>query len=546
MREKIFKIFSLIFRHKFIAVVIFVIIVAGGYFGYKSFFQKEGEIRYITTAVKKGTLIVSVSGSGQVSPLEQVDVKPRVSGEVIAVYVSKDQKIKAGQLLVELNSENAKKAVRDAEINLENARYSLEKIKNSHQEAEADLKETYEDVFKSISDAFNELPDVIKQTEEMFIESSYKEEQADIDYYRSLIGTYTGHSFVPQEKENSFIRWRNKYNLIRGEYLVISKSSSPEILEDFLGKTCDIVKEVSDLIRSARDIVVLYLEILADQSLTPPVPITTTNAQLSVLNSLTNSLSQQATILFSGLKIIAQNKKTIENYKKEIQSQEFTIEQKENVLLDAKEELAEHFIRAPFDGLIAKISVKRGDSVSSGTIIATLITHQKIAEISFNEIDAAKIKVGQKATLGLDALPELTITGKVIEVDTVGTVSQGVVSYGVKLVLDSDDERIKPGMSVAVEIITDIRQDVLLVANSAVKQQGESSYVEVMVNNTPQRQVVETGLSNDNSCEIVSGLKEGDIVVTSTISSNNTQTTQTRSTQGVGAPPGGQIQMFFR
>jgi hypothetical protein len=130
---------------------------------------------------------------------------------------------------------------------------------------------------------------------------------------------------------------------------------------------------------------------------------------------------------------------------------------------------------------------------------------------------------------------------QVVEIDTVGTVSQGVVTYAVKLSFDTQDERVKSGMSVSASIVTDIKQDVLSVPASAVKSAGDVSYVEilsipaseatqspmgVMSDALPTQQVVEVGLSNDTVTEIVSGLKEGDTIVTRTIVAG-TQTTPT-------------------
>ena len=186
-----------------------------------------------------------------------------------------------------------------------------------------------------------------------------------------------------------------------------------------------------------------------------------------------------------------------------------------------------------------------------------MITKQKVADISFNEIDAAKIKVGQKATITFDAISELTLTGKVIEADLVGTVSQGVVTYNIKIGFDTQDDRVKPGMSVSAEIITDVIQDVLVVPNSGVKSQGGAHYVEIfdqkfrdgqnsqgIVSSTaPKKQSVEIGISDDSFTEIISGLNEGDVVVSRTISSNSAQTQTTQQSGGgfriPGLPSGG-------
>jgi len=215
----------------------------------------------------------------------------------------------------------------------------------------------------------------------------------------------------------------------------------------------------------------------------------------------------------------------------DIKSQELTVLQRKNALADARQKLADYTIRAPFAGVIAKINIKLNDEVSAGTAAATLVTKQQVAEISLNEVDVAKIKVGQKVTLTFEALENLSTTGTVAEIDTIGTVTQGVVYYAVKITFDTQDERVKPGMSVSANIITEVRPDVLLVPSPAVKSQNNGEpYVEIMESAAPRAQQVKIGISNDTSTEIISGLKEGDRIVTQTIDpAAASQTTQQQS-----------------
>jgi multidrug efflux pump subunit AcrA (membrane-fusion protein) len=140
----------------------------------------------------------------------------------------------------------------------------------------------------------------------------------------------------------------------------------------------------------------------------------------------------------------------------------------------------------------------------------------------------------------------------VAEVDAIGTVSQGVVTYNVKISLDTQDERVKPGMSASASIITEIKQDVLLVSSSSIKSSNGTNYVEMLENaaavnnlsasvsnNTgvssstlPKQQMIEIGLSNDSMTEVTSGLKEGDQVIVRTITPS-TSTSQTSSGQTI-------------
>ena len=229
--------------------------------------------------------------------------------------------------------------------------------------------------------------------------------------------------------------------------------------------------------------------------------------------------------------------------------------QKENILQDAKDNLSNYYVYAPFGGILSNVAVKKTDSVSSGTTIATLITNKQVAELSLNEVDIAKISIGHKSTLTFDAIPDLTITGKVVEINSIGTVSSGVVNYTVKISFDTSDARVKPGMSVNATIVTNVKQNILTVANSAVKTlpaQNGTSYVETFDAELPTetagvqgsvsiipptKKNIEIGIANDTNTEIISGLKEGDIVVTKTIT--GTTTTKTTSTKSILSGMGG-------
>jgi multidrug efflux pump subunit AcrA (membrane-fusion protein) len=162
----------------------------------------------------------------------------------------------------------------------------------------------------------------------------------------------------------------------------------------------------------------------------------------------------------------------------------------------------------------------------------------QMAEISLNEVDVAKVAIGQKVTLTFDAIEGLSLTGVVSEIDTIGTVTQGVVTYNVKIAFDTQDERVKGGMSVNASIITNVKADTLVVPNSAVKTQGTGHYVEIfdppiattsgnqgtVSKVAPHKVQVEIGLANDTSTEITSGLKEGEQVVTKTTTTTAVKT----------------------
>jgi HlyD family secretion protein len=156
-------------------------------------------------------------------------------------------------------------------------------------------------------------------------------------------------------------------------------------------------------------------------------------------------------------------------------------------------------------------------------------------EVPVNEVDIASIALGQKAILTFDALTDFTTTGKVEKIDSLGTVTQGVVTYGVIIGFDQIDPRIKSEMSVSADIITLTRQNTLILPSGAIKMQGDTSYVQILEGGAPQNRNVEVGIANSTHTEIKSGLSPGEEAVTQTIdSSSSSSTARTNQNSGFG------------
>lgn len=150
--------------------------------------------------------------------------------------------------------------------------------------------------------------------------------------------------------------------------------------------------------------------------------------------------------------------------------------------------------------------------------------------INLTEIDVPKIKVGNRATITFDAFSDKTYTGEVISIDLIGGSSSGVTTYPAVILLDTKSEGILPNMAASAQIITDTRDEVIMVPVSAVTTVDDVSTVQVMDNGKPKAIAVETGASSDDYTEIISGLREGDIVVTSTTQSAASTGTTRNST----------------
>jgi HlyD family secretion protein len=538
------KIKSYIIAHKIISTVLLIIIILVGYWSYGKITSTAGDTRYITAKVEKGTIIASISGSGQVSSLNQIDIKAKVSGDVVYLSAQNGQKIGTGGLIAQLDNTDAQKSVRDAEINLGSAQISLEKLKiqNSDENMNADLAKAYDDGFNTVSNVFLDLPGIMTGLNDMFFKSSAgTQQQWNIDWYEGQVssGDHDQAGILKQNFIDSYRKAKIAYDANLEKYKVVSRISDGATIETLILQTYDDVKLISDAIKNANNYIDFVNSSIQKNNADIPALITTHKTSL---NSYTSKTNIHLVNLLGGTTSIKSYQDAFPNSDLDIQSAELSVKQKENSLQDAKDKLADYFIRAPFAGTITIVNIKKGNTVSTSTVVATLITKTQLAEISFNEVDVAKIKIGQKATLTFDAVPDLTISGIVANIDTVGTISQGVVTYIVKISFDTQDERIKPSMSVSAAVITDIKQDVLVVPNSSLKSQGGISYVEnfdaplapptagaigSIAKIAPNKIPVEVGLSNDSQSEIISGIKEGDEIVTRTILPTAATTTAT-------------------
>ncbi len=542
--------------------------------GYQGLAQDGEAIQYTTAAVERGTLISSISGSGQVSASDQVDVKSEVSGDVVYLGVKNGQEVRAGQLLAQIDSHNAQKAVRDAETALETAQLELEKLlepvdeldllkaennliraKESKQEAEDDLPKTYEDGFNNIANTFLDLPSIMSGLQGILLNSDFSDNQWNIDYYADKVDSYDSRILKYKEKARSNYRiTRDNYEQSFDDYKETSRYSDSATIEALIDQTYETTKDIAETVKSIKNFIDFYEDIASQHDLGIPSPVATHQSSLESYTSITNShlsslLSIQQTVgnskkaIIDAERSIEELELSLEDLKAgtddlDIRAKKIAIQQKEDALLDAQQDLAKYYVRAPFDGLVAEVNVKKGESISSGAV-ATLITKQKVAEITINEIDTAVVKVGQKATITFDAVEDLTITGEVAEIDTLGTVTQGVVTYDVKIVFDTQDERIKPGMSMSASIITEMKQNVLMVQNSAIKSEGDWQYVEILENGNARRQPIETGLSNDLYTEVISGVEEGAQVVTGQSSISSTAQSSASSGQNNERSPEG-------
>ncbi len=168
---------------------------------------------------------------------------------------------------------------------------------------------------------------------------------------------------------------------------------------------------------------------------------------------------------------------------------------------------------------------------ATGFVVLTEVDGLQV-EADFSEADVSRVALGRGASVSFEALDNAGVdsgtNASITGIAPTSSVADNVVTYEVYATLDAPPKRLKVGQTATLDVVLDEAQDVLQVPTSAVTTTGDTSTVSVVVGGKEEQRTVEVGVEGDATTEILSGLEEGDQVVTS-------------SGGGLGGFPGGEL-----
>ncbi|BDU72186.1 efflux RND transporter periplasmic adaptor subunit [Mesoterricola silvestris] len=218
------------------------------------------------------------------------------------------------------------------------------------------------------------------------------------------------------------------------------------------------------------------------------------------------------------------------------------VQQSEAQAAIAQDDLSKTVIRATMAGQVTGLKAEKGETAIAGTtnlagavmmVISDL--SEMMAEIRVGELDVVKVAVGQPAEVTVDALPGKVFQGKVLTVasstdrptGSSTSNSQEAQSYKVRILLDGTPKEraaLRPGMSARVAVLTAEHKDVLSVSLAAIQDReagagglglltGSRSVVFVVKDGRAEERNISTGLTTRRAAEVLSGLREGEVVI---------------------------------
>lgn len=195
-------------------------------------------------------------------------------------------------------------------------------------------------------------------------------------------------------------------------------------------------------------------------------------------------------------------------------------------------------VLAPFDGTVVARAIEPGEAVTPGvessfdgkSLLTIADLSLLLVKVDLNQVDVARVAVGQKATLSLDALPDRRYSATIVRVAPASVRRPGkdVDVFPVEALLENADQRIKPGMSAEVRIHVEKKRNVLALPIETVRSENGKSFVTLVSMNekrVERREVeVKLGARNDRDVEVTAGVGVGDRVLIEPASAEKNET----------------------
>ncbi len=517
-----FKImFTKLLNKKNIAIILLVITVV--FTAWYFFSQKNGTTQYDTVIAERGELVHKVSVSGDVVAMRDADLAFEQSAVIAGVYAQVGDKVYVGQKLVGQKSADMYARLLGARSDLDTQKAILTEIKAGTRKEELEiyevkliasensLKEAKIDAANKISDAFTRSDNAIRNDVDQLF-SNPRGANPTFDFTVS-----------DQQLKTEIELGRFSVEELLNTWALDLPASNENNILPYLNTALENTNKIKDLLDKVS---------LAVNSLTASDSLTQTTidgyksdisfARTSLNTAVTNlnTVNEKLTSVQSNL-LIAQKELALKRAGatvEQITAQEAKVKSAEAGVANLEAQLAKRVLRAPFAGVVTRQEAKVGEIAPANAVLVSIVSNSAYEIETFvPEADIAKIKIGDSAEFDLDAYDSDTKwSAKVISIEPAETVIEGVSTYKTILQILNADERVRLGMTANVEILTAQKSDVIAIPSRAIQNDGEGKYVKIFLSDgTVEERKVETGLrGSDGKVEIVSGIEEGEEVVT--------------------------------
>ncbi len=543
------KVFSSIFttignllRSKIaISIVVLLVLAWGGY----RFFHPRPTYQFVT--VQDGSIVESVSLTGNTVPTKSVSLAFGSSGIISYTYSELGRRVHAGQVLAELNTSDLASGLRQAQANVgvqqalvaqgeasvASAMAKLEGLQAGARpediaasqaaldKAKQDLANMYGSISDASIDSYTKANDAVRTQVDIFFSNG--------DTQTPKLTYITANSQAESDAEAERLSATTILNAWQKQLASIGQSNTG--LEALLQNEISYLETIRQLLNSLSKTLDLAPGLSASNLLIykadVSVAVNEVNIATKNLNIISQNIaSQKLTVsqLQAQLDLkrvgplpadISAQQAQIKQAEANVSAEQAQVKQAQASVDGAMAKLQNAEIVAPIAGTITQFDAKVGQQASPSTpLISIMSSGGYEIDSGVSETDVGKISVDNKVTMTLDAFPGETFAGSVFYVAPSETNTQGVVSYQVKISFTKPDSRLKSGLTANIDIQTKRKDNVLILPQYAILQNDVGVFVETLENNKVKQNPVILGIQDlKGNVEVISGVTSGEQVL---------------------------------
>lgn len=540
------------------AILVIGLAVAGGWW-WQNRSQKSSaqqQTRFVEEQVRRGSIRSTIQGTGPVASVNGVIVRANQSGTVTNILAQDGDTVKAGQPIVELENDNLEANLKQAQIDLQNNRASLDNLLNPASIAVRAQELKLESARLTLSQRQADVANLrvtapvagVVSAVNAVLGSSINANTLLFSIYDDATPTFR--VSLPQStaalikmgstvkidipgmglhratvEQNGSAATPTSGNKDANVPLELALPALPGIRAGMVGQATFEVTGLSYLViangtvendgvevRALVSGTVSAVSVRAGDRIVPGdlLALLTNDALQIQLKQAENDIATQQQNLENLLTPEGDPNSQVRTLRSKIEQGLITLESRTADVQDLK-------VKAPVAGQISSLTLRIGDRITTNQQLFRVADYNVMQiTITVDELDIARTRVGQQAAITLDALPGRPYQGKVIKINPEGVFRNDIATFEVTVQVENP-RGLMAGMNSTVNIVVEERNNVLFVPAQAVQVQRGRAAVQVREGEQAVQKEVQIGLRTAQQVEIVSGLSEGDKVITAII-----------------------------
>ncbi|MCS6829826.1 MAG: efflux RND transporter periplasmic adaptor subunit [Armatimonadota bacterium] len=405
-------------------------------------------------SARTGDIPFTISVTGSLQTLDDVMVSAKVPGKIAKVFVREGDTVQAGQLVVQLETDDLEAQLRQAEATLRSARARLQQAQTALElqptQNETNLRQA-EAALEAARARLRALEAGARRQERKQVEEQVASAKANLDNAQAnleRVRRLYQQDAVPKQQLDAA---QTAYDIALAQYRTAQEQLS--LVQE--GARQEDIEAQRALVKQAEEAVRLAQ---------------TGNLQLRVRQD-------------------------------EVNAAKALVAQAEAGLFYAREQYEAAFVRSPIGGTVAMRAAQPGQVTGAGTPLLRIVNLNTIFfEARVSETEVRYVRQGQQVTVTVDAYPGKSFVGTVSRIYPVG--SEGSRDFVVRVDMRNEGGMLKPQMFARGEILVDVRRNVVLIPKDAVLVQDGKQVVFVVKEGVARRVAVQTGYINGTNAEV--------------------------------------------